>query len=76
MKLAYSIKETAELLGCGMNRTYDMVHSNKLPHFKFGKKIMIPAKSISDLVDLQITQQGQKNDRSLHLNNELQDTER
>ena len=51
MKLAYSIKETAELLGCGINKTYEMVHSNELPHFKFGKKIMIPAKSISDLVD-------------------------
>ena len=51
MKLAYSIKETAELLGCGLNRTYDMVHSNALPHFKFGKKIMIPAKAISELVD-------------------------
>jgi len=51
MKLAYSIKETAELLGCGLNRTYDMVHSNTLPHFRFGKKIMIPAKAISELVD-------------------------
>jgi len=57
MKLAYSIKETAELLGCGLNKTYDMVHSNALPHFKFGKKIMIPAKSISDLVDQQIEEQ-------------------
>ena len=62
MKLAYSIKETAELLGCGLNRTYDMVHSNALPHFKFGKKIMIPAQSISDLVDKQIIKKGQVND--------------
>ena len=51
MKLAYSIKETAELLGCGLNKTYDMVHSNALPHFKFGKKIMIPASAISELVN-------------------------
>ncbi|MDC1131930.1 helix-turn-helix domain-containing protein [Gammaproteobacteria bacterium] len=57
MKLAYSIKEAAELLGCGLNRAYEMVHSNTLPHFKFGKKIMIPAKSISDLVDQQIEEQ-------------------
>ena len=61
MKLAYSIKETAELLGCGLNKTYDMVHSNALPHFKFGKKIMIPAKSISDLVNLQIIAKGKAN---------------
>jgi len=51
MKLAYSIKETAELLGCGLNRTYDMVHSETLPHFKFGKKIMIPADAISKLIN-------------------------
>jgi len=57
MKLAYSIKETAELLGCGLNRTYDMVHKNTLPHFRFGKKIMIPASAISDLVDQQIQEQ-------------------
>ena len=57
MKLAYSIKEAAGLLGCGLNRAYEMVHSNTLPHFKFGKKIMIPAKSISDLVDQQIEEQ-------------------
>ena len=61
MKLAYSIKETAELLGCGLNRTYDMVHSNALPHFKFGKKIMIPAQSISDLVNQQIIAKGKAN---------------
>ena len=62
MKLAYSIKEAAELLGCGLNRTYDMVHSKALPHFKFGKKIMIPAKSISDLVDQQIIKKGKENE--------------
>jgi excisionase family DNA binding protein len=62
MKLAYSIKETAELLGCGLNRTYDMVHKNTLPHFRFGKKIMIPASAISDLVDQSIGQ----NDEQVH----------
>ena len=64
MKLAYSIKETAELLGCGLNKTYDMVHSNALPHFKFGKKIMIPANAISDLVDHSTGQ----NDEQVHRN--------
>jgi len=64
MKLAYSIKETAELLGCGLNKTYDMVHSNALPHFKFGKKIMIPASAISELVDHSMEQ----NDEQVHRN--------
>ena len=61
MKLAYSIKETAELLGCGLNRTYDMVHSNTLPHFKFGKKIMIPANAISELVNQSTNQMKNEN---------------
>ena len=50
MKIAYSIKETAEALGCGMNKTYELVHSGKLESFQFGKKIMIPTRSIEKLV--------------------------
>jgi len=50
MKIAYTIKETAEALGCGMNTTYNLVNSGQLKSFKFGKKIMIPAQSINKLI--------------------------
>ena len=53
MKIAYTIKETAEVLGCGMNKTYELVHSKKLSSFQFGKKLMIPVQSIEQLVKSQ-----------------------
>tara|TARA_R110000822_G_scaffold122687_1_gene256941 strand:+ start:519 stop:698 length:180 start_codon:yes stop_codon:yes gene_type:complete len=58
MKIAYTIKETAEMLGCGMNKTYELVHSKKLSSFQFGKKLMIPVQSIEQLVKSQETSHG------------------
>ena len=51
MKIAYTIKETSEALGCGMNKTYELVNTNKLKSFKFGKKIMVPYQSIESLIN-------------------------
>ena len=59
MKLAYTIKEVAQTLGCGINAAYDLVHSGQLESFKFGKKIMIPAQSVSELVNEQIKKNSQ-----------------
>ena len=53
MKIAYTVKETAEALGCGMNKTYELVHSGQLSSFQFGKKLMIPVQSIEQLVKSQ-----------------------
>lgn len=50
MKIAYSIKETAEALGCGINKTYELVNTGQLRSFRFGKKIMIPVQEIERLV--------------------------
>jgi len=50
MKIAYTIKQTAEALGCGMNTTYMLVNSGQLKSFRFGKKIMIPAQSIEEII--------------------------
>ena len=58
MKIAYTIKETAEMLGCGMNKTYELVHSKKLSSFQFGKKLMIPIQSIEQLVKSQEVNHG------------------
>lgn len=51
MKMAYTIKETAEALGCGMNKAYELVNTQQLRSFKFGKKIMIPFHSIEALIE-------------------------
>ena len=50
MKIAYTIKERAEALGCGMNKSYDLVHSGEIQSFKIGKKIMIPAHAVEKFI--------------------------
>ena len=50
MKIAYTIKETAQALGCGLNKTYDLVKTGELKSFQFGKKIMIPVQSIEEII--------------------------
>jgi excisionase family DNA binding protein len=50
MKIAYTIKETAQALGCGLNKTYNLVKTGELKSFQFGKKIMIPAQSIEEII--------------------------
>lgn len=56
MKIAYSIKELAEALGCGMNKSYDLVHSGELQSFKIGKKIMIPAHAVEQFINNKVNQ--------------------
>ena len=51
MKIAYSIKEVANTLGCGMNTTYELVHSGELASFKIGRKIMIPTRAVEEFVN-------------------------
>ena len=50
-KSAYTLREMALALGCGMNKSYDLVHSGKVKSFKVGKKFMIPAKSLEDYIE-------------------------
>lgn len=45
-KLVYSTKEVAQLLSIGMNTLYDLIHENKIPYVKIGKKFIIPKKAL------------------------------
>lgn len=45
-KLVYSTKEVSELLCIGMNKVYDLIHENKIPYVKVGKKFIIPKKAL------------------------------
>ena len=50
MQLAYTIKEAAKQLGCGINTMYDMVNSGEIRSFRFGKKIMIPTNAVEEVI--------------------------
>ena len=40
-KLAYSITETAKLLGIGRSKAYELVRSGTIPSLRLGRRIVI-----------------------------------
>ena len=44
-----SVKEAAEILGFGINKTYELIHraeETKFPHIRDGKRIRIPYQAL------------------------------
>ena len=75
MKLTYTVSEASKVLGIGRTKMYELVSNGEIRSIRFGDAIRISKSYIDELINPQ-TQQGQKNERSLHLRNELQETER
>ena len=48
----------ANTLGCGMNTTYELVHSGELASFKIGRKIMIPTRAVEEFVNNKLKAQS------------------
>jgi len=44
-KLVYTVREIAKILGIGINSAYDLIHQNKVPYIKLGRKIRIPKRA-------------------------------
>lgn len=45
-KATMSVNETAEYIGIGRGKLYNMVKEGKIPYLKFGKSIRIPRRSL------------------------------
>lgn len=43
-RLAYTIKEAAEMLGLSKSRLYEMVQFDEIPHMRIGGKVLLPKK--------------------------------
>lgn len=41
-KLTYTVKEVAQLLNLGLNKTYELVSNKNFPAIHVGRKIIIP----------------------------------
>jgi len=53
-KLAYSVRETADLLGVCLQTVRNMCAEHKLPHIRIGAKgdrVLIPAKSLHEYLE-------------------------
>ena len=46
-KMAFSIRETAEAIGCHPNTVYELVAAGKIPSIKLGRKILISKLELS-----------------------------
>ena len=42
MQKILTVKDIKDVLGCGMNRAYDIVNQRDFPKIKIGKRIYIP----------------------------------
>jgi excisionase family DNA binding protein len=50
-KLTASISETAKLLGISRNTAYQLAKEGCLPVIKFGRRLLVPRKALSELLD-------------------------
>lgn len=51
-KKVYTVKEVSQVMCIGLNKTYDLIHENKIPYIKLGKKYVIPIASLNNWLDL------------------------
>lgn len=49
-RLAYSIKETCELVSLGKTRVYELINSDDLKVVRIGRRTLVLADSIGDLL--------------------------
>lgn len=50
--LAYSISDTSKALGCGRDKTYDLIREGKLRVVKLGSRSVVPVRDIERLLGL------------------------
>jgi excisionase family DNA binding protein len=46
-----TVDEAAKVLGIGRNKAYEAVHTGDIPSLRFGNRIVIPRKSIDDVLN-------------------------
>lgn len=48
VKATMTVEETAQYIGIGRGKMYNLVKDGKIPYLKFGKSIRIPKRVIDD----------------------------
>ena len=52
--LVYSVDEVCALFGICRSNAYDLISAGKIPHFKLGRKIMIPRIAAESMLQLEL----------------------
>jgi excisionase family DNA binding protein len=50
-RLTLTADEVAAILGLSRTRVYDSIHAGELPSIRFGRRILVPAKPLYDLIN-------------------------
>jgi excisionase family DNA binding protein len=49
--MAYSVEETAQLLGIGKTLAYELVVTNRLPVVRLGRRVLVPRTALEEFID-------------------------
>jgi len=50
-KLTLTVSETARLLGISRGLAYEMVRTGEIPSVRFGKRVLVPRRSLEKLLE-------------------------
>jgi excisionase family DNA binding protein len=50
-RLTLTVRETAEILGISRNKVYEAVRTGQIPSIQFGRRIIIPYKTIIEILE-------------------------
>jgi len=50
-KLVYNTHEVAKLLDIGLNKVYELLIQNQLPHVRVGRRYLIPKHALQQWLD-------------------------
>ncbi|MEN6370911.1 MAG: helix-turn-helix domain-containing protein [Armatimonadota bacterium] len=48
----YSVPEAAKVIGIGENSLYDAIREKRIPHLRFGRKIVIPKAALQHFLEM------------------------
>ncbi|MCD8051499.1 MAG: helix-turn-helix domain-containing protein [Clostridiales bacterium] len=52
-KLTLKPKEVAEVLGLGITKTYELMHTPDFPSFRVGKRLLVSKKALEEWLEKQ-----------------------
>ena len=68
-QLLHTIEQTRQLLACGRNTVYNLVHSNELTMIKMGRRSLITDESIREYIDRKVVEAQSGMYSSIGINN-------
>lgn len=52
----YTVKQTAQILGMGINQTYEACRNDQIPNIKIGRRILVPSVALDEMLRQSMTE--------------------